>query len=183
MHPYKKFLTLALSITLALSLTSCGKKDSTPDTADAKDQVETITTQAPEAPTSYDININEAGHALHGYDAVSYQSDSGPIMGSSEHSMELMGATWLFANAENLEKFKADPDSYMPSNGGYCTFGIVLQKKFDGDPQVFLNNDGALHLFLNEEVREKFTQDTEGNLQTVSNNWKVIKDKSPAELE
>jgi hypothetical protein len=69
-----------------------------------------------------------------------------------------------------------------PSNGGYCTFGIVLKKKFDGDPQVWAIEDDQLYIFLHKEVRGKFLQDKKGNLQKVGSNWPYVQGKDAAEL-
>ena len=79
--------------------------------------------------------------------------------------------------------FMSDPEKYAPANGGYCTFGVVLAKKFDGDPEVWSVHDDRLHVFLNQEVKEKFLQDEPGNLVRVAENWPIIRDKSPEELE
>ncbi len=97
--------------------------------------------------------------------------------------MDWGGATWLFASAENLGKFRENPETYAPQNGGYCTFGVVVGKKFDGDPQVWHVKDENLYVFLNDEVKGKFLQDESGNLEKVSTNWPTIKDKKPEELE
>ena len=49
-----------------------------------------------------------------------------------------------FSSDENLALFRANPEQYAPRIGGYCTFGIVLQKKFDGDPQCWLTTDSRV---------------------------------------
>ena len=136
-----------------------------------------------EAGLSHEWNLDELGFAIHGYDPVSYSQASGPVLGKSEIQTTWSGAKWRFASEENRAAFIATPEKYVPANGGYCTFGVVLGKKFDGDPQVWSSNGGQYHLFLNEEVREKFLQDTEGNFSKVSTNWPEIKAKSPSELE
>ncbi|MEA5471074.1 hypothetical protein VB714_19525, partial [Spirulina sp. 06S082] len=65
---------------------------------------------------------------------------------------------------------------------GYCTFGVVLGKKFDGDPNVWSLYENKLYVFLNEEVKTKFFQDTKGNLEKVTATWPKISSKSPADL-
>lgn len=129
------------------------------------------------------INVDDKGQAMHGYDPVQYFETGKAETGKAEFSHTWENATWLFASAENRDKFAASPERFAPKNGGYCTFGVVLSKKFDGDPKVYLLEQDQLFLFLNEEVKEKFLQDKAGNLTKVGTNWPSIKDKSPAELD
>ena len=135
------------------------------------------------AQTSFEWNLDESGYAIHGYDPVSYTQADGPKLGLESHEMVWGGAKWRFSSQENLDAFTATPDKYVPANGGYCTFGVVLSKKFDGDPTVWSVHDESVHLFLNEDVKEKFFQDTDGNFTKVVNNWPNIKAKAPSELE
>lgn len=130
----------------------------------------------------FHMNLDEQGTALRGYDPVSYFTGDAPTKGQNEYSLTWNNATWHFATAENRDLFSQDPDKYAPANGGYCTFGIVLRKKFDGDPQVWSVIKSRLYVFLNEEVQQKFLQDSTGNLQKVSANWPIIQFESPEEL-
>lgn len=118
-------------------------------------------------------NLNANGVMMHGYDPVSYRGEA-PTMGSADISVEWDGATWHFTSEENRQRFQEAPTDYAPSLGGYCTFGIVLEKKLDGDPLVYWMQDDALYLFLNEEVQQKFMQDISGNLEKVSAGWSRI---------
>jgi YHS domain-containing protein len=118
-------------------------------------------------------NMDVNGVMMHGYDPVSYRSGE-PQQGSDAFAMVWDGATWHFASAENRQKFAQDPSGYAPSLGGYCTFGIVIDKKLDGDPGVYWMQGEALYLFLNEEVRQTFMQDIDGNLQKVSVKWEQL---------
>ena len=130
----------------------------------------------------FSLNLDERGRALRGYDPVAYFSEGQPVEGQDEFSFDWDNATWYFASAENRDKFAANPEKFAPANGGYCTFGIVLGKKFDGDPQVWSLHENKLYVFLNEEVKTKFFQDTVGNLKKVTETWPEIASKSPAEL-
>lgn len=178
---FRNTLLASFSLSLLIGLSGCGQQDESSSLNESKE----IDPVAAEVSTevSYALNINEAGLALHGHDPISYFGDTSPEMGDPEISYEWSGAKWNFVSQENLERFKESPEKFVPANGGYCTFGIYLSKKFDGDPKVFMKNEGSVYLFLNEEVKEKFNQDTENNLKAIAGNWNAIKDKSPAELE
>ena len=128
------------------------------------------------------LNVDEEGRALRGFDAVAYHATGTAVAGVADHGFEWQGATWLFASAENRDAFAASPERYAPQNGGYCTFGVVLGKKLDVDPERFLVQDEDLYLFLNAEVQEKFNADLEGNLTRVTSNWPIIADRHPDEL-
>lgn len=132
---------------------------------------------------SLETNLDEQGRALRGYDPVAYFIEGKAILGQTQFSVLWNKGEWLFSSLENRDKFVKNPNKYAPANGGYCTFGIVLGKKLDGDPEVWSLLNGYLYIFLNEEVREKFFQDEVGNLQKVIENWPRIKDKAPEELD
>ncbi len=129
------------------------------------------------------VNLDEQGRALHGYDPVAYFEKESPILGNDKTTLSWNNATWQFSNEENLARFKQNPEQFKPANGGFCTFGVVLGKKFDGDPKVWMVKDKQLYVFLNKEVRDKFLQDEEGNMKKANTNWPDIKEKSPEELE
>ncbi len=129
------------------------------------------------------INVDEQGRALRGFDPLAYRTQSKPAEGKAEFTFEWSGAKWQFASEQNMKAFSEAPEKYAPANGGYCTFGVVLGKKFDGDPKVWLVKDESLYVFLNEEVKQKFLSDEAGNLEKVRSTWPNIKDRSPAELE
>lgn len=150
--------------------------------ADApKKDAEPEATAKADAPV--DINLDEQGRGLRGFDPLAYHTEGKALEGKAEHTFEWKGAKWQFANEENMKKFSASPERYSPANGGYCTFGVVLSKKFDGDPNVWLIDDETLYVFLNEEVKAKFLGDQSGNMTKVKTNWPTIEKKSPAELE
>ena len=55
------------------------------------------------------VAIDDAGHAIRGYDAVAYFSDGRPQPGKAAFSHNWEGAVWLFASAAHRDAFKADP--------------------------------------------------------------------------
>ncbi len=148
-------------------------------TADTKTDAKADTKADAEAPVQ--INVDEQGRALRGFDPLAYREGQ-PVEGKPEHTFEWNGAKWQFASAQNMKTFSESPDEHAPANGGYCTFGVVLGKKFDGDPNVWLTKDDVTYVFLNEEVKAKFLEDEAGNLSKVKENWPKIKDRSADEL-
>lgn len=128
------------------------------------------------------VNTDQQSIALHGYDPVAYFADGAPAKGSATFSATHDGAIYNFANAENLEKFKADPAAYVPQYGGFCAMGVALHKKLDGDPTVWKIVDGKLYLNVNKEVSVAWQRDIPGNLAKANEEWPQIKTATPASL-
>lgn len=166
---------------LVVGISGCKPPDQVSE-ASAPQELATQIEEAQSEETLVHLNLDEDGIALRGYDPVAYFTESSPVKGQQDHSFVWNDATWHFATAENRDLFSQDPEKYAPANGGYCTFGIVLSKKFDGDPTVWSVIKSRLYVFLNEDVQQKFLQDSTGNLQKVSANWPTIQFKSPDEL-
>ena len=176
-------ILLLLGLSAALALGSCASSPQ-PGSETANAEPTVPQTEAVESSTTnYSVNIDEQGRALRGYDPVAYIIDGESIEGSQEFSFQWNDAEYHFATAKNRDEFISNPAQYAPANGGYCTFGIVLAKKFDGDPEVWSIHNNRLHVFLNQEVQKKFMQDESGNLNRVAENWLIIQDKSPEELD
>ena len=140
-------------------------------------------TKSLDTTSEYALNRDELGRALRGYDPVAYFQTGQATPGKEAYRLIWQDAIWSFSSLENRDAFAQEPERYAPANGGYCTFGIVLSKKFDGDPEVWLIHDGRLYVFLNVDVQEAFLQDEPGNFSRVSTNWPLIKDKSPKSLQ
>ncbi len=95
--------------------------------------------------------------AVGGYDTVSYFQGTGkPEKGVKDFQTEWRGATWFFANAENLEKFKADPEKYAPQYGGYCAWAVSQGYLAKGDPLVYEKVGDKIYLNYNQDVSDKW---------------------------
>lgn len=136
-----------------------------------------------ETNTSGGLTIQGAPLAVHGYDTVAYFTEGRPVVGSAKHAHVHKGATYRFASAENLARFKKDPEAYVPQYGGYCAYGVAVGAKFDGDPRQWKIVDGKLYLNLNEDIQATWKKDIPGNIKKAGANWKKISDKAPAELK
>src|SRR5690606_23466638 len=117
-----------------------------------------------------------------GYDLVSYHKGEKPVRGDGKNVVVIDGTTYLFASEENKKAFERDPERYLPAYGGYCAFGVAINKKFVGDPEVWKIVDGTLYLNLDKNIQSNWNQDIQGNITKADWNWTGIKDKSPDEL-
>ena len=175
-----------LVISLLLMLSACAEKPEPPaepaPLAPAETPAQEPEPAATEAAFGGPLNVDELGRAVRGFDVVAYHQGGQAVSGDGAFSHRWGDADWLFSTAENRDAFAQEPERYAPANGGYCTFGVVLKKKLDVDPEIFLVEQDQLYLFLNPEVKEKFMADKDGNLQLVSAQWPEIAAKHPNEL-
>lgn len=128
------------------------------------------------------VNTDEQGIALHGYDPVAYFTVGAPTKGSASFTATHEGASYHFASAENMRKFKANPAAFAPQYGGFCAMGVALEKKLDGDPNVWKIVDGKLYLNVNADVSVAWQRDIPGNLEKANEYWPEIKNKTPVSL-
>jgi len=87
---------------------------------------------------------DDHGPAFDGNDLISYY-DGKILRGNMEFEYEHDGLTMFFSSQKNLDRFKNDPNKYMPAYGGWCSIAMSLNSlvepnynyfKFDSDGQV-----------------------------------------------
>ena len=96
------------------------------------------------------INDTWDGVAIKGYDPVAYFTMGRAVKGSEEFTHEWLETKWLFANAEHRDLFAADPLSYVPQYGGYCSDATFVDDKADVNPTAWRIVSGRLYLFYSE---------------------------------
>lgn len=119
---------------------------------------------------------------LHGADPVALLRDGKRLSGAAKHTIVHDGVAYYFASAENAAAFEANPVSYVPQNGGFCTYGVSVGKKFDGNPSFAAVMDGKLYVFLNREIFELYRKDEAGTIARAAQQWPKIVDKAATEL-
>jgi YHS domain-containing protein len=127
---------------------------------------------------SIDYNTKK-GYVAKGYDVVAY-FDNQAIEGQKEFTTIYDGAKFKFVSKENLNRFKSDPEIYIPQYGGYCAYAIAIKsKKVDIDPETFEIRDGKLYLFYNSwgnNTLETWKKNNVKGLQKKADqHWEVIK--------
>lgn len=119
---------------------------------------------------------------MHGIDPVTFVNLGNRITGSARHTATHDGVAYYFSSAQSMQAFKADPTRFLPQNGGFCTFGVSVGKKFDGDPKYAAVIDNRLYLFLNEEIFRAFQKDEAGTIAKAAANWKKIRSTDATKL-
>ena len=120
------------------------------------------------------VNSSLLRGAIKGYDPVAYFTQGGPAKGRGAHSHEWMGATWYFANAENLELFTSDPEKYAPQYGGYCAYAVSLGRTANIDPDAWKIVDDKLYLNVSLKVQKIWEEDIPGYIAKADVNWPKI---------
>ncbi len=120
--------------------------------------------------------------ALRGVDPVAFIEIGNRINGQASFVTNYDGVAYYFINEANQRKFENNPQKYAPENGGFCTYGVSLGKKFDGDPSYAAVVNKKLYVFLNEGVYREFLKDQQGTIRKADQQWKKIKHKAAADL-
>jgi len=128
------------------------------------------------------LSIAGAPLALHGYDPVAYFTQGRPARGSDALVHVHEGAAYRFSSQAHLDRFKQDPELFLPQYGGFCAYGVSVGKKFDGDPRLWKIEDGKLYLNLNEEIYATFLEDIDGNVEKADRNWGEIEHTAARDL-
>ena len=134
------------------------------------------------AVNAYAGGVENSTTGVLGYDLVTYHTEGKPVRGDGNNLVVIDDVTYLFVNEANKNAFEANPEKYLPAFGGYCAFGVSVNKKFVGDPEVWKIVDGTLYLNLDKNIQKEWKKDIPGNIVKANQNWPNIKDKAPADL-
>ena len=112
--------------------------------------------------------------AIRGYDPVAYFTDAAPTRGNDQFSKSWQGATFHFASAENLKRFKADPAAYAPQYGGYCAYAVSKGATATTVPEAWTIVDGKLYLNYSLGIKQRWSGDVAGNIRAANSNWPAV---------
>ncbi|MGY5452398.1 YHS domain-containing (seleno)protein [Agarivorans sp. MS3-6] len=128
------------------------------------------------------ISVDSNDLAIKGYDPVAYFSSGQPTQGTADFSATHNNAIYHFSSASNRDAFKAEPAKYAPQYGGYCAFGVAMEKKFETDPNAWKIVDGKLYLNLDKKVQQRWLENTHELIVDANQNWPEIKPIDAAKL-
>jgi YHS domain-containing protein len=121
------------------------------------------------------VNAQTDGAAMDGFDVVAYHTASAPAKGSTSHSVEYKGKTWLFSSAANASAFAADPAKYEPRYNGWCSYAVSEGYGAEVD---FVNGwavlDGKLYLNWDEETRDALVDEQSKRIPQAEENWPSV---------
>ena len=117
------------------------------------------------------------GIAVGGYDLISYRDADGPIVGDKKYAADYDGATYLFANQANRDKFVQNPTRFLPAYSGFCAITLALGRvtcpeytnfKIEGDRLLLFEITG----FTNG--RTLWNSDPDGFRRQADNNFEHL---------
>ena len=123
------------------------------------------------------VNRNDDGVAVQGYDVVAFFTDNKPVKGKVEIQSIYKNARYYFASTEHKQMFDADPAKYEPEFGGYCAYGVSKGYTVPVEIDAFQIVNGRLLMQYNKKAREKFNEDSLGNLKKADTNWPGLVEK------
>jgi YHS domain-containing protein len=119
------------------------------------------------------------------YDTVAaFENHQVLVADCSSYSVEHKGVTWCFSNGENQQLFEAaineGRENYIPFGGGHCSLGLAFGNlTARGDPRTTVRIGNQLVLNGNFDVRSRFLQDSERNLDMATIRYELaVKDGS-----
>lgn len=130
-------------------------------------------------PETIGFNLDGNGNALSGYDAVAYFAVNNAVKGDPKFEYIWKGAKWYFSSEENMKKFQADPESFAPQYGGYCSYAVSEGYTANGDPEAWKVVDGKLYLNYSPKVKEMWEKEQKGRIEKGDQNWDGFKTKKP----
>ncbi len=122
------------------------------------------------------ILVDEEGLAIHGYDVVAYFTKGRPVEGIADHEVVHAGAIFRFSSPEHLERFKAEPEAYVPAYGGYCALGVAGGYKDGMHPEAFEIVDGRLFFNLTPGIHRHWQSRMDELIERADENWPRLKD-------
>lgn len=118
------------------------------------------------------------GVALGGFDPVAYFPEGGgqPAKGFVQRDFKLNGVTYRFASDANLERFRANPEKYLPAYNGWCAWAMSeLNAKVDVEPTSFEIYNGKLYVFYDHDdlnTRALWLKNPAAMVSKADTNWK-----------
>ena len=100
------------------------------------------------------IQQNDQGVGLDGYSPVSYFQRDKAEKGLPDFAAMYQGVRYHLTDAEQLALFQADPQSYLPAHGGWCSLMLSGSGNLTpANPQSFKIIDDQLLLFWSGDYK------------------------------
>jgi YHS domain-containing protein len=128
----------------------------------------------PATATPADVNVDNSGLAILGYDPVAYFEMNKPAKGKPEHTASHKGAVYRFVSDRHRQLFIANPVKYVPAYGGWCSFGMRYGQTSRIDPLSWDIVDGRLYLTLNLGTRTVWQKGKTENITIADRLWQKI---------
>lgn len=119
------------------------------------------------------------GVALGGFDPVAYFPEGGgkATKGFVKRDLKHNGVTYRFASDENRDRFKANPEKYIPAYNGWCAWAMAeLNAKVDVEPTAYEVYHGKLYVFYDHadlNTHALWLKNPDSMIAKADSNWKA----------
>lgn len=114
---------------------------------------------------------DDARLMLSGYDVVGYFTHGRALPGLPEHRLESDGVVYLFASADNLQRFQRAPAQYQLAYHGFDAMRMVFAIPEAADPTVWLQREGRVYFFADATSKAAFELDASGHIALADRYW------------
>ena len=120
------------------------------------------------------------GVALGGFDPVSYFPVGGgkPAKGFVQRDYKHGGVTYRFASDANRDRFRANPEKYLPAYNGWCAWAMAeFNAKVDVEPTAYKIYNGKLYVFYDHtdlNTHALWLKNPEAMVARADANWKAL---------
>lgn len=130
--------------------------------------------------------IDSTGFAVSGFDVVAYHdleqasvnsNQPAAIPGKAHITAEYNGATFAFASEKNRKTFLQNPAKFAPQYDGHCAYGVAVNNKVPGNPNLWRIVDGKLYLNITKTIADRWVKDIPGNLARSEVIWPELEGK------
>ncbi|MBI5042076.1 MAG: YHS domain protein [Gammaproteobacteria bacterium] len=134
---------------------------------------------APAQPLQERFDTLGLGVAIGGFDPVAYFPEGGgkPAKGFVKRDFKHGGVTYRFASDANRERFRTNPEKYVPAYNGWCAWAMAeLNAKVDVEPTSYEIYEGKLYVFYDHadlNTRELWLKDPAAMVTRADANWKA----------
>lgn len=116
---------------------------------------------------------------LQGLDPVSYFTGAKPVPGRSDLVERHRHGSYRFASTENLARFRASPEQFVPRYGAFCAKGVAYAIRAGGDPTVYEIRDGRLYIFAVPYARDYWRTDPADFVAKADAYWQAELEDAP----
>ncbi len=125
------------------------------------------------------VNVDSSGVAISGYDPVAYFTESKPVKGKKEFTVEYQGNQWALSSAANKQAFLANPMAYLPQYGGFCAFAASKNAISSIDPEAWTIHNKKLYLNYSKRVRNTWLKKKVKRIVDADRYWPELMKKAP----
>jgi hypothetical protein len=120
------------------------------------------------------VASDSSGAAIKGYDTVAYFTEGRAIKGKKEFESPWQESHWYFVSAAHRDMFAANPKSYAPEFGGFCSMAMTRGMMFAADPEAWTIVDGKLYMKFSHATRDRWQPNKAENIKKAEKNWAEI---------